>query len=98
MLKEFKDKSEFSKEKKAFTTLLNDRQHPEHIIEYLGSYEQDKVCCIILEYADIGTLDDYFRKTQPPTAEEDIVCFYTSLFNLIKGLMRVHEVNVDLRG
>lgn len=92
MLKEFTDEVEFVREKLAFTRLIKNGQPPPHIIEFLGSYEQADVRYILLEYADIGTLDDYFRKTPSPTSERDIIHFFDGLFNLIKGLCRVHQL------
>lgn len=98
ILKEFKDESEFWAEHTAFTTLIKDGRSPEHIIEYLGSYEQGDVRCIILEFADRGSLDEYFNGTIAPKSEEDIIRFYTSLFKLLRGLMSIHEVGEDIVG
>jgi serine/threonine protein kinase len=98
VLKWFRDKAEFLKEKSAFTTLIKKGKSPEHIIEYLGCYEQGKVYCIILEYADLGTLDDFFRNTPPPRSEEDVTVFFTSLFQLVKGLMSIHQAENSLVG
>ena len=98
VLKEFTHEAEFVREKKAFTRLIKDGQSPPHIIEYLGSYDQDDVRYILLEYADIGTLDDYFRKTPPPTSERDITDFFAGLFALIKGLCRVHQLEESFVG
>jgi serine/threonine protein kinase len=86
------------KEKAAYTTLIQSQHSLPHIVEYLGSYEQGDVRCIILEYADIGTLDEYFEKIAPPRSEEDLVAFFTSLFGLIKGLNSIHEVGERLIG
>jgi serine/threonine protein kinase len=86
------------KEKAAFTTLIKNGYSLPHVVEYLGSYEQEDVRCIILEYADIGSLDDYFAKVDPPKSEQDIVNFFISLFGLIKGLHSIHEVGEKLIG
>jgi serine/threonine protein kinase len=97
-LKEFKDHSEFLTEQAAFTTLTKDGHSPEHIVEYLGSYEQGEVRCIILEFADMGSLDDYFHNITPPASERDTVAFFSSLFQLLKGLMSIHEVGENIVG
>jgi serine/threonine protein kinase len=86
------------KEKKAFERLLKDGRTPDHIIDFLGSYEQGDTRCILLEYADIGTLDDYFRTFAPPTSEKDIIQFFICLFDLLKGLYAVHQLEGSFVG
>jgi serine/threonine protein kinase len=98
ILKIFKKISDFLQERNAFHTLLESIDHIDHIIGFLGSYEQDGLGHIILEYADLGCLDDFFRKIPPPASEEDIITFFTSFFQLVNGLISIHEVTETLVG
>lgn len=47
---------------------------------------------IILEYADKGSLEDYFRNESAPSRGVDIIKFWESMFQLIKGLKAIHSV------
>ena len=45
-----------------------------YIIKYYDHYMENKVLCIVLEYADVGTMENAVklrRQTIMPTAEED---------------------------
>lgn len=92
------DEKEFLKEKKAFERLLKDGRTPDYIIDYLGSYEQGDTRCILLEYADMGTLDDYFSHSLPPTSGTSIMQFFGGIFGLVKGLWAVHQVEGSFAG
>lgn len=47
---------------------------------------------IILEYADKGSLEDFFRNESAPSRGIDIIKFWESMFQLIKGLKAIHSV------
>lgn len=47
---------------------------------------------IILEYADKGTLEQYFQTVEPPDSGEDILKFWESMFRPVKALMAIHKV------
>lgn len=47
---------------------------------------------IILEYADKGSLEDFFRNESAPSRGIYIVKFWESMFQLIKGLKAIHSV------
>ncbi|QDS71140.1 hypothetical protein FKW77_009908 [Venturia effusa] len=98
IVKDFKDEREFEKEKNAFERLLKNGQTPDHIIDYLGSYEQGETRCIFLEHADIGTLDDYFQTVAHPTSGANITEFFSRIFDLLKGLWAVHQVEGSFVG
>jgi serine/threonine protein kinase len=56
-----------------------------------GSYIHGDNYNIILEYADKGTLEEYFRRESPPSRGGDIIKFWEGLFQLIKGLKAIHS-------
>ena len=62
------------------------------IIRFHGSYIHGDEFNVLLEFADKGTLEDYFRRETPPTRGVDIIRLWDGLFQLIKGLKAIHSV------
>jgi hypothetical protein len=69
---------------------LNRSPNP-FLIAFYGNYTQGDTYNLILEYADEGSLEQYFSKHNPPDEEEDIVNFWTSLFGIFKALASIHK-------
>lgn len=67
-------------------------KHAESIRRFCGSYIHGDEFNIILEHADKGSLEDYFRNESPPSSGPDILGFWEGLFQLIKGLKAIHSV------
>jgi serine/threonine protein kinase len=67
-------------------------KHADSIIKYYGSYTHGNEFNILLEYADKGTLEEYFQTESPPSRGGDIIKFWENLFQLIKGLKAIHSV------
>lgn len=89
----YKDaKENYETEVKAFRALMPGGALGKSIIDFYGSYEQDGSYNVLLEYADRGTLEDYLQSTPPPTRGEDIYKFWKALFNVIKALNLIHNV------
>lgn len=61
-----------------------------HIVAYYGSFIHGNSYNIILEYADLGTLESFMRDTQSPSTFEDTVLFWDRLFDVIHGIMVIH--------
>ncbi len=97
MLKRYMSKIEYRQEVKNFSN----SKHSESIIKFHGSYSHGNDYNILLEYADKGSLEDYFQKQTPPSRGGDIIKFWDSLFRLIKALKAIHSflgfVKVRLR-
>jgi serine/threonine protein kinase len=85
-------KSYYENEVEAFRRLRNERAHNPHLITFYGSYIHKGTYNIILEYADGGSLEDYFQHNAPPWKSEDIVRLWTSLFGILKALNSIHTV------
>ncbi|KAH6674263.1 hypothetical protein B0J14DRAFT_35422 [Halenospora varia] len=64
----------------------------ESIIKFYGSFIQGDDYNILLEFADRGSLEQYFEKESPPSRGVDIIKFWEALFQLIKGLKAIHSV------
>jgi serine/threonine protein kinase len=63
----------------------------ESIIKFYGSYIHGENYNILLEFADKGSLEEYFRRESPPSRGGDIINFWEGLFQLIKGLKAIHS-------
>lgn len=61
-----------------------------NIIEYYGSFVRDGTYNIILEYADLGTLDEYMENTDEPRSIDDIMTFWRSFLAIFHGLSHIH--------
>jgi len=67
----------------------------ENIVTFHGSWQQGDTFNILLEYADKGSLSDYFQKVPPPQEGKDIVMFWKSFIEVVKALCRIHELRVE---
>lgn len=65
------------------------------IIRFHGSFTRGDSYNVLLEYADKGTLGDYFKNESPPSEGEEIIKFWETMFELIDALRRIHEVGSD---
>ncbi|KAK5729695.1 hypothetical protein LTR17_011772 [Elasticomyces elasticus] len=61
------------------------------LIEYFGGFEYKNTFNIILEYADGGNLEQYLQTQEQPRSVHDAIDFWTSVFQVLKGLSRIHE-------
>lgn len=61
-----------------------------HIIAYYGGFVHGDSYNIILEYADQGTLENFMRRTKPPSVTEDIVLFWDRFLRITHGIMTIH--------
>jgi serine/threonine protein kinase len=76
----------------AFKFLMAQKKREENIITFYGSWRQGtNNYNVLLEYADQGTLVDYFERTEPPTVENDRLQFWSALLDVVKALERIPE-------
>lgn len=64
----------------------------EGLIGFKMGYEQGNTYNVILEDADKGTLEDYFKNTEPPSTSIDIHNFWKGILNLLPAVMKIHAV------
>ncbi|RBR23105.1 uncharacterized protein FIESC28_04100 [Fusarium coffeatum] len=64
----------------------------DHIVQYLGSFEQDDRCFMVLEYASHGSLLDLFREGEPPSAPEERRYFLYGMMGLIKAIDKIQNL------
>lgn len=95
MIKTFKRTNagpNFDREVAAFkqVTDAGNRSAP-GLIEFYGGFRYRGTFNIVLQYADSGTLEELFRQNQPPNSGEEIISFWSNLFEIIKGICQIHE-------
>ena len=81
----------YDNEVRAFKYIAARDEIDKSFIQYLGSYQQGGTYNILLEFADGGTLEDFFQYTAPPTSSEQILMFWERFFNVVKALSLIHE-------
>ncbi|KAL3425128.1 tein kinase 4-like protein [Phlyctema vagabunda] len=67
------------------------KAHP-HIIGYYGCFRRGGTFNVLLEYADKGTLKQFFERQAPPLGYPGLINFWKGQFNLIDALRAIHEV------
>lgn len=85
-------KSTIKNEVAAFKKVMSRKDSASSIIRFYGSYVQNDSFNVLLEYANQGTLEEYFQKIDPPSRDKDIIDFWRSLFNVVKALLHIHQV------
>jgi serine/threonine protein kinase len=81
----------FEAEVDAFRKLNSTGERIPNLIGCYGAFRQNGSYHIILEYANVGTLEDYFRKTQPPEERSEVLKLWTNLFGLNDALVKIHD-------
>lgn len=63
------------------------------LVSFFGSFRQDNKYHILLEYADLGNLEQYFHDTDPPKTFDEILSFWRSHREVLSALHHIHDVN-----
>lgn len=63
-----------------------------NIIGFHGSFVWDGTYNVLLEYADRGTLEQYFHTIPPPSSGEGTTKFWRELFRTLGALAAIHGV------
>ena len=63
------------------------------MITFYGSFLQSGIRSVLLEYADGGTLEDFFQTMRPPVKPTDLVKFYAALFKILQAISRIHDMD-----
>ncbi|KAM3071948.1 hypothetical protein ACMFMG_008416 [Clarireedia jacksonii] len=87
-------RTSYDKEVAAFCRLTK----AEGIIGFYGSWKQNGRYNILLEYADVGTLETFLLHTDPPDKDSDIIDLWESVFQLLQGLLKIHHEAVPNGG
>lgn len=81
----------------------NEHYVSEYFLEYYGSFKQKDKGFIILEFADEGSLLEFFKRNEMPRTREELLGFFENLSRLLSGLRLLHaqdfgKTNRQLRG
>ncbi|CZR56655.1 uncharacterized protein PAC_06544 [Phialocephala subalpina] len=79
-------------EVQAFQKVL--RQCPDgspNVVNFYTAFKHGSTCHVILEYADRGSLEQYFMNNAPPVEEVDIARLWKRVLGLIRGLKDLHN-------
>lgn len=86
----------------AFTNLQNIRSSSNNIIRYFGSFMQSNKYSLVLDFANGGSLLEFFVNNRPPETAEDRLSFWKSYSGYFRGAYRIHQVQQssdrDIRG
>ncbi|KAJ9667922.1 hypothetical protein H2201_002108 [Coniosporium apollinis] len=75
-----------------FSKLKSGGRSEATIIGFYGSFTQNGTFNVLLEYADMGNLEQYFRNFLPPSKGEDIKSFWSKLFDITRAIQCIHTV------
>ena len=64
------------------------------LTKFYGCYTYREECCVILAFADEGSLEDYMKTKPRPERTGDIIALRGQLFELAQVLHRVHWVRM----
>ncbi|KAK5064908.1 hypothetical protein LTR84_000742 [Exophiala bonariae] len=84
----------YRNELEALKTLSLNKNASKSIVKFYGSFTQQDSHHVILEYADQGTLRDFYQKFSHPKMENDVTDFWEHLFNLAVGLRQIHHIEL----
>jgi hypothetical protein len=70
---------------------MRDRKNVTNIVVFYGSWTQGSTYNVLLEYANSGNLEDFWKNTNQPTKEEDITLFWSRFLDVAQILPRIHE-------
>ncbi|KAL3712888.1 hypothetical protein TMatcc_001590 [Talaromyces marneffei ATCC 18224] len=96
----------FKNELKAYMSFHYAGDEPyvsKYFLKYYGSFKQNNKGFIILEYADEGSLLEFFKSNQVPRTREELHGLFENLSDLLYGLRILHakdlgKTNRQLRG
>lgn len=85
---------EFENETRAYIAIGNKikgNDAAKYFLQYYGSFEKDKKGFIMLEYADQGSLRQFFDRNQLPYKHDELLGLWQSIKGLFIGLEIIHN-------
>ena len=83
-------KQQYEAEREAFSNLCRAGVSSNFIIACYGSFIYGDTYNLVLEYADRGNLEDFWKTTGKPESFEDKLKFWDGMTNLSHGLATIH--------
>ncbi|KAF2644780.1 kinase-like protein [Massarina eburnea CBS 473.64] len=75
-----------------------DKKDVKNVVIFYGSWVQGKTYNVLLEFADRGNLEDYWKTTRPPTDLKDITQFWSRLLDTTTALQMIHALEMHGEG
>ncbi|OCT53406.1 hypothetical protein CLCR_09508 [Cladophialophora carrionii] len=88
-------KDYYDAEVEAFRRLNDSGEPAPNLIGFYGAFTQSNSRHIILQYANVGTLEDYWKKVEPPKLGRDILTLWSKVFEVCNALVQIHEREGD---
>ena len=68
----------------------------DNIVQFYGGHIQDGRYYTVLEYADSGTLEDFFQQfDKRPGSAEEILDFWNEIFGIARALHLLHQIQPE---
>lgn len=77
-------------------TVLSNVAHP-NIVAYYGSFVEDNILNVVMEYADNGSLFQHIQRAKAPFAESEILSIFAQLVSSLKYLHDKKILHRDLK-
>lgn len=84
----------YETERKAYMMLRHASEPAPNIVAYLGSYYQNERYNAILEYMNVGSLEEYMKTVTPPFEARHIISVWEGLAGIARALTQIHEVRL----
>jgi serine/threonine protein kinase len=65
------------------------------MVGYHCSYTHRGQHYLLLEYADMDTLEDFMKNQRPPSMDAEIVAFWKSILHVIEAIAKIHDLDPD---
>jgi serine/threonine protein kinase len=89
--------TDYATETKAYFKLkAQSEKGRKHIPTFYGQFKHKNTYNIIIEVADKGALDEYFKITRPPSSAKDIHNFWFNLFEILYALHIIHYLKEQM--
>ena len=81
---------DYERECQAYSILKRVSQPARHIVTCYGGFTHGNSYNMIFEYADMGTLEDFMQKRDPPASVEDVLLLWDRLSVILSGVATLH--------
>ena len=81
----------FHSEVWAFKSANQEDKFVPQLVDFHKAFKQNKSCHIILQHANLGTLEDMFQTMDPPRSGQHILDLWTRIFELNKTVESIHD-------
>ena len=61
------------------------------LVDFHKAFKQNESCHIILQHANLGTLEDFFQNVDPPKSGHQILRLWSRIFELNKTVESIHD-------